>query len=532
MPALSQHCSSLAVELRPGCAPLGEQSNSGVVPLTSDAGRWVTKVQRKFRNLFLAGVSATSAVGCSSDEPAPVSQETSSARGAASAVDAAVAALGAQSVESITYSGSAWRIRNSFRQTPNASPPWLLRDDITNYRRALDLQQPASLATGDTFAQNLFFAPPVAGVYLQNIPAEQTLWAQQLEIWLTPWGFLRGARTNGAEESSEMIDGDRYSVVTWKSPAAQAAPSGIPYTVKGYIDQQNLVARVETWTEDAFMGDLHVAALYSNYAELDGVMVPRTIEQQRAGGGVFGVEVEDATVNPTNLAELLTPPQAPAGNAPGGGAAPPVEQVEQLAEGVHLVTGGYVSLAVEFQEYVAVFEAGQSEVRGQAIIDLVEAAIPAKPIRYVINSHPHSDHTAGLVPFVRRGVTIVTHESNVAFLQMGLSTPRTLLGEETLSPQFEAAGDLLVLEDASMRLELRHVPNGHTDGMLVAFLPAQRTLFQADFTLPQAGATANPFVISLAEYVRDSGLDFDRYLAVHAAAVPQTKADLMTTIGL
>jgi glyoxylase-like metal-dependent hydrolase (beta-lactamase superfamily II) len=482
--------------------------------------------------LFLVSVSATSFVGCSSDERAPVSQETARATGAVSAVDAAVAAMGVESVYSIAYSGSAWRIRNSFRQTPNASPPWLLRDDITNYRRALDLEQPASLATGDTFAQNLFFAPAVAGVYVQNIPADQAAWGQQLEIWLTPWGFLRGARANGAEESSQLVDGRRYSVVTWKSAAGQVAPSGSTYTVQGYIDEQNLVARVETWTEDAFMGDLQVAGLYSDYAELNGVMFPRIMEQQRAGGGVFGVDVEDVTINPTNLAELLTPPAAPAGNAPGGGAAPPVERVEPLAEGVYLITGGYVSLAVEFEDYVAVFEAGQSEARGQAIIDLVEAAVPAKPIRYVVNSHPHSDHTAGLVPFVRRGVTIVTHESNVDFLQMGLSTPRTLLGEQPLSPQFEAAGELMVLEDASMRLELRHIPNRHSDGMLVAFLPTQRVLFQADFTLPQAGAAANPFVVSLAEYVRDSALDFDRYLAVHAAAVPQTKADLMTTIGL
>jgi glyoxylase-like metal-dependent hydrolase (beta-lactamase superfamily II) len=504
---------------------------SCVVPLTINAELGY-EGRAMFRSLFLVGVSATSFVGCSSDDSAPISQETSRATPAVSALAAAEAAHETESVESIAYSGSAWRIRNSFRQTPNASPPWLLRDDITNYRRALDLEQPASLATGDTFAQNLFFAPAVAGTYVQNIPAEQTAWGQQLEIWSTPWGFLRGARANGAEESSQLVDGNRYSVLTWKSPAGQAAPSGIAYTVKGYIDQQNLVARVETWTEDAFMGDLQVTALYSNYAELDGVLVPRTIEQQRAGGGVFGVNVEVATINPANLAELLTPPAAPAGNAPGGGAAPPVEAVELLAPGVHLVTGGYVSLALEFQDYVAVFEAGQSEARGQAIIDLVEAAIPGKPIRYVINSHPHSDHTAGLVPFVRRGATIVTHESNVAFLQAGLSTPRTLLGQETLSPQFEGAGDLKVLEDASLRLELRHIPNGHSDGMLVAVLPASRILFQADFTLPQAGAAPNPFVVSLAEYVRDSALDFDRYLAVHAAAAPQTKANLLSAIGL
>jgi glyoxylase-like metal-dependent hydrolase (beta-lactamase superfamily II) len=486
-------------------------------------------VARSSCRLVMVGVwSAALSGGCSSEEKAAVSQETARATG--SAVEAAAATLGLQDLSSLTYSGSAWRIRNSFRQTPNASPPWPLRDDITNYRRALDLTQPASLATGETFAQNLFFAPAVAGVYVQNVAADQTAWGQKLEIWLTPWGFLQGARANGATESSQLVGGERFAIVSWKTPAGQIAPGGIPYTLTGYINQQNLVARVETWTEDAFMGDLHVANLYSDYAELNGLLVPRTIEQQRAEGGVFGVTVTDATANPANLTELLTPPQQAAG-APPAAAAPPVTATEQLAPGVYLITGGYVSLAVEFQDYVAVFEAGQSEARGQAVLDAVEGAIPGKPIRYVINSHPHADHTAGLVPFVRKGITVVTHESNVAFLQMGLSTPRTLLGEDTLNPRFEAAGDQLVLEDPSMRLELRHIPNRHSDGMLLAYLPAQRILFQADFTLPMAGAAANPFVISLAEYIRDTNLDFDRYLAVHAAAAPQTKTDLMAVIG-
>ena len=41
----------------------------------------------------------------------------------------------------------------------------------------------------------------------------------------------------------------------------------------------------------------------------------------------------------------------------------------------------------------------------------------------------------------------------------------------------------------------------------------------------------NPVVIDLANYVDQAGLDFERYLAVHAAQAPQTKADLMATIG-
>jgi len=135
------------------------------------------------------------------------------------------------------------------------------------------------------------------------------------------------------------------------------------------------------------------------------------------------------------------------------------------------------------------------------------------------------------VPFVRAGATLVTHSNNVDFLRMALSTPRTLLGEPTLSPQLRGVDGVTVFEDATMRVELHSVPNGHTDGMLVAVVPPARTLFEADFTLPRPGAMPNPFVVTLAQYVDTAGVDFDRYLAVHAAAEPQTRADLLATIG-
>ena len=470
-------------------------------------------------------------VACSSGE------DTSSATTAAPPVRDAnavlsdvAAAMGTSSLDSITYSGSAWRIRNSFQQTPSASPPWPYRDDVTNYVRTIDLTAPASLATAETFSQNLFLAPAVAGAYTQNINAERPAWGQQLEIWLTPWGFLHGAETNGAEIDTQVGGGDN-TVLTWMTPASQTSPSGLRYTVKGYINEQNLIERIETWVENAFMGDMHVEAVYSDYANMDGLMVPATMEQRRGGGGIFGVNVTAASANPANLAALMTPPEnAGGGGFGGGGGAPPTDIVEQLAEGVYLITGGYVALAAEFEDHILVFEGGQSEGRGQRIVDEVKAAIPGKPLRYVVNSHPHSDHTAGLVPFVREGATIVTHANNVDFLNMALSTPRTLLGEDTMNPQFESVEGVGVYEDASMRVELHHVPNLHTDGMLVAFLPEQKILFQADFTLPQEGADANPFVVTLAEYIAETDLDFERYLAVHAAQVPQTKADLLSTI--
>jgi glyoxylase-like metal-dependent hydrolase (beta-lactamase superfamily II) len=488
--------------------------------------------------LILAALPAISILGCSSEtdtSPEPVEE---SAPGAAATPDGGAdadavladvsAAMGAEDIDSITLTGTAWRIRNSFMQTPNASPPWPSRDEIANFRLTVDPSQPALLATGDTFAQNLFLEPAVAGMHTISVPADQTAWAQQLEIWLTPWGFLEGAQNNGVEASTASVEGTDYTVLTWMSP--QRSPSEMQYTVNGYINDENLIERVETWVEHPFMGDFRVVQVYDDYQELNGLMVPTTIEQQRGGGGIFGVDVTGAEANPANLAALLTPPEGGPGGFGGGGTPQPVEVVE-AGEGVHLITGGYVALVAEFEDHVLVFEGGQSEARGQTIVDEVKSLHPDKPIRYIVNSHPHSDHTAGLVPFIREGATLVTHANNVDFLTIALSTPRTLLGEETLNPTVEGVEGVGVYEDSTMRVELHPVPNLHTDGMLVAYLPEQGILFQADFTLPMEGAQANPFVVTLAEYVDQAGLDFERYLAVHAAQVPQTKAGLMAAIG-
>src|SRR5690606_2498994 len=134
-------------------------------------------------------------------------------------------------------------------------------NEIMDYVRTIDLEAPASLATGTTFAENIFHEPPVWGAYTQNIPADQTAWASQLNIWLTPWGFLAGAHENGVTAS--RVDGQ--TVLSWQSPESQTSPSGLRYTVNAYVDDDNLIEKVETWVDDAFMGDMHVSAVYSDY---------------------------------------------------------------------------------------------------------------------------------------------------------------------------------------------------------------------------------------------------------------------------
>jgi glyoxylase-like metal-dependent hydrolase (beta-lactamase superfamily II) len=462
-------------------------------------------------------------------------------------------AMGVTNLNSITFSGTAENV--NFGQTRMASGPWP-GTMINNYTRSIDFNQPASLARGTTAA-----TPP--GNYNQSITAANNVWTQQLEIFITPWGFLKGAATNPVTVNAQTIAGTAYLVVSWTP--ARLSPTGEGYKVNGYINSRNMVERVETWVEHPLLGDMRVEAVYSDYRDFGGVQVPARIVQSRGGFPTFQATITAATPNPANIGEVLPPP-APGGRGGrgGGGAAagpgaargatgaqPAGGQVPgggggqqqppgwvQIAPGVWRLTGGYIALAIEFSDHIMVLEGPQNESRARAIITVAKAMIPNKPIRYVVNTHHHFDHSSGLAAFVAEGATIVTHESNRNFLQTALSNPRTLVGDSlaraSRSPTFETVTDTRTFRDNTREVRLYHVENlEHADGMLIAYLPNERILFSADFALPQAGQQPNASLQTLAQNLDRLRLDFNSFVTVHAPTPDrvQTRADYVAAIG-
>jgi len=463
---------------------------------------------------------------------ATVLAANAAAQDAKPVIDDAARAMGASDLASIAYSGPA--AAGNWGQSRNINYG-LASTSIQNYSRAIDFTQPASLALGDTVAPAGRGEPrpaPRLGGYLQHVTSATPEWTQQMEIWLTPWGFLRGAAANAATVKSRKIDNVSYQVVTW-SPA-QKAPSGLPYQVAGYIGPDHLIHRVETWVEHPVMGDLHVEALYSGYRDAGGLKVPGRIALRQQGMESFVVVITEARANPSNIADLMTPPPAPA-RGPAPVAAPLAS--ERLADGVYRISGGYVALAVELKDYVVVLEGGHSEARGLAILAETKRLFPAKRIKYVVNTHPHFDHAAGLPPFAAQGITILTDDNNKFFVEASLSQPRTLVGDTLAKarkkPKVEGVIDKLVLTDGARTIELHHVEKlEHSEGMLIAFLPKERILFTADFNVPAAGQPLSPSIATLVQNLERLQLDFERHVMVHPPNPdrPMTKADLLTLV--
>ena len=470
------------------------------------------------------------------------------AQDAASVVAAASKAMGADTLTSITYSGTA---RNgAFGQSKDIGEPMgpVNVTQITQYTRTLSLgpaKDPSALvsrATGPTQPPTVPGAPPQApGVFNQNITGTQAgaNWTQALNIWTTPWGFLKGAAANNATVRKQ----GGQQVVSF-TPANYKSPSGQTYTVTGYIDGQNRVTKVETRVENAVVGDLPVEFEFSNYQTMNGVQVPARIVQRQAGMPTFDASITSATPNPGNLAELLTVPPpaggapAPPPAAPAAAAGPP--PVEKIGDGVFKIGGNYAAIAVDMGDHILVVESGQNDGRGTAVMAAAKQAIPNKPIRFVVNSHAHFDHAGGLGAAVAEGATILTHRNNEAVLERFLSGPRTLIGDSLAkvttrrTDVVRAVGERDVRKGANGKVvELHQVPNEHSNGMLVIYLPVEKVLYTADITVLNPNPVQLSVLKAVVGVVDRLKLDYNTWMPAHPPNPdrPLTKADVVAALA-
>jgi glyoxylase-like metal-dependent hydrolase (beta-lactamase superfamily II) len=146
-----------------------------------------------------------------------------------------------------------------------------------------------------------------------NIAANAN-WVAKTWINLSPPGFLKlAAAAKDATVKTQSMGGKKYTVVSF--PVDAKAPSGVAYTISGFIDDKNMVAKVQTWIEEPLLiGDMLVEDSFSGYKSFDGVQFPTSIVETRAGLSWNQITITDVKPNAPAL-----PAAAPAGGGGGGG---------------------------------------------------------------------------------------------------------------------------------------------------------------------------------------------------------------------
>ncbi len=367
----------------------------------------------------------------------------------------------------------------------------------------------------------------------------------QLDLWLNPHGFVKAARLPGANPVAfwrwEQIEKGRDgNVVMPEKMHVVAITMFGKYRVDATINSQNQIQRIKTSVNEPALGDLNIEHESTDQMTFEDVKWPIAwhshhgwddnwqFYRQSTGHNGYGGEFPEVQPNvcddpvpvPPSVAEATFPTQI---------------TVEEMADGVYLLGGGPTnSYMVEFNDFVAVFEAPGNEARSLAVIEEIVKLAPNKPIRWLISSHPHFDHIGGLRTYLHIGSTIVTHMNNLEFLNQDVLVyePRTVKPDiVSLWPptelaegyNYEAVQENYVITDNSRILRVYYVqPLRHVSGMLMAYLPAEGIAFQADLfdTHEPPRAAQLPAMRSLYDQVQRMGLDVATLAPAHGQPVP------------
>jgi len=157
-------------------------------------------------------------------------------------------------------------------------------------------------------------------------------------------------------------------------------------------------------------------------------------------------------------------------------------KVQKVADGVYMLQGAGGNIGVSAGEDGIVIiddEFAPLAPKIQAALKGIED----KPVRFVINTHYHGDHTGGNAEFARGGSTVIAQENVRKRLAEG-STISAM--KRTTPPAPKEALPIITFNDrATVHLngeDIRaiHFPNGHTDGDAVIFFPKANVVHMGD----------------------------------------------------
>jgi len=456
---------------------------------------------------------------------------TLSAQNAKTVLETAQKALG--NPTSVQFSGTG--MNAFFGQALTAGKEWPRRD-LESFTGAINFDQKSA-------RMEYVFKNPVFGGQRQNAVVNgDKAWAvgpnganpqsaaaeeRQLQIWMTPHGFVRGALAAGnATVKSDTEGGKKVNVVSYTAMNK--------FKLEGTIDMQGMVTRVATKFPNPVMGDTDYAFTYSDYKDFGGVKFPMRIIQTEGGFPVNELTVANVQAN----ASVDFPVPANVASA-----SMPAVRVEtsKLADGVWFLGGGsHHSLVVEFNNFITVIEGPLNEERSMAVIAEAKKLVPNKPIRYLVSTHHHFDHSGGLRTYVAEGATIVTDASNKAFFTKTFAAPAMLSpdmqSKAKKKANIQAVTDKYVITDGKQTIEVYATKGDtHTDELSMVYLPGPKILVEADSFSPgppnaPMPSTPPPNAVTLWDNVQRLKLDVATVVGIHGRG-PVPMAEFAKFVG-
>jgi len=262
---------------------------------------------------------------------------------------------------------------------------------------------------------------------------------------------------------------------------------------------------------------------FTNYETIDGIPFSKTFKLFVNDQPNIVIDVQSTVLNqsveqyaaiPQNLEMVeVAPPQ------------PTEVELQELKEGVFLVgAAGTYALFVEMDDHVIAI-GGTAGIADR--IKALREVVKDKPIKYGVMTHHHNDHVLGVPAYQAEDAVVLTVKENEAVMRAAATDADSL--------KLKFVEDKFVFDGGSHKLEIIDIgPTPHAEHLLIAWLPEEGILFEADhFPNPTNGVMqpAQPVTKHLAKMIDKLGLNVKTIVGAHSPRIASIN-DLRSSLAL
>jgi glyoxylase-like metal-dependent hydrolase (beta-lactamase superfamily II) len=282
--------------------------------------------------------------------------------------------------------------------------------------------------------------------------------------------------------------------------------------------QTKLLTKIETLSDHPVLGDTTDEVVYDDWRRVGRLTLPFRYVDKRGGALLQDLRASEIRVDAKLDEDLFA---APAELAKIERAASARKAIE-LGKDVYLAPGAYNSVFVVFNDHVLVLEAGSDNQSSEGVLAQIKEVAPGKPVRYLVSTHFHFDHIGGVRSFIAEGATIVTTPGAKQVIESAAAAAHNrrpdALSRNPRAPVIETMKGKRVFDNGAHRVELYEFANPHCAEMIVAWLPKEKILFEADMldiSFPSHIGEGGEDTVALLEKIQELGLAVEQIVPVH-----------------
>jgi glyoxylase-like metal-dependent hydrolase (beta-lactamase superfamily II) len=343
-------------------------------------------------------------------------------------------------------------------------------------------------------------------------------------------------------------------------PAVSLTAGGTKFTVL-FDSKTHLPAVIRTRDDDNVFGDANYDLVLGDWKAVGSAKVAHSLSYQINGIEVEKITYKDVTSPSSLMADAFNIPDAAKATAKApakdnvpyqwfirrqnlsrladtdGVIYPPNGSLKlvELAPNVQHVQGaGANNLIVAMKDHLVVVDAPYGDLQSLQVIKLAKDKYPGKPIKTLILTHHHNDHSGGTRAFVAEGAEVIVPAPGKAHFDRTLKMPHTVVpdAEQKARKAVKVAEvkDTMSVKDDSEEIRLMNIPNPHVNGYLLVHVVKSNVVYTTDLLSPRGQVDRTPGTVAVGDALKKYNIAGATIAGGHGTTTKQS--DIGPALGM